>query len=410
LREVRHSMSQPPTEAWLRSVIDPLLDALAMLHAEGVYHRDVAPDNVLVSGNGVPVLLDFGAARRLIGDRTQSLTAILKPSYAPIEQYAEAKQLRQGPWTDLYALAALVTYLLDGLPPPASTARAIHDDMELLAQRRIPGVSPTFLAAIDWALAVRPQDRPQNVAELRDALNGRIVPPTRPRTRPVEPQGDAATQPMPAPPQAFPATLPQRRPTLPALGAALAGPRRRAPWAWLAAAGSVLVLGAVALPVSLQPPNAPARPALAAAPAAPPVPAAHAPATPIVEAALAAPLSNAVEAVPALRVAAASTNAPVAQPAPLAEAQPAPQRRSVAYSVPSTPSPKAKRKKPAGPGGERKPVAHASTPGPREACASRNFFTRGYCIQRRCEEPRYKTHPQCVRLRQDMLERYRRSD
>ncbi|HMC14775.1 MAG TPA: serine/threonine-protein kinase, partial [Albitalea sp.] len=101
LREVRHSMSQPPTEAWLRSVIDPLLDALSMLHAEGVYHRDIAPDNVLVSGNGVPVLLDFGAARRLISDRTQSLTAILKPSYAPIEQYAEAKQLRQGPWTDL---------------------------------------------------------------------------------------------------------------------------------------------------------------------------------------------------------------------------------------------------------------------------------------------------------------------
>ena len=128
LKDVRRSMSEPPTEAWLRSVIDPLLDALEMLHAEGFYHRDISPDNVLLSGAGLPVLLDFGAARHVIGDRTQPLTAVLKPNFAPIEQYAESKQLRQGPWTDLYALGALVTYLLDGSPPPASTARAIHDE------------------------------------------------------------------------------------------------------------------------------------------------------------------------------------------------------------------------------------------------------------------------------------------
>jgi len=61
---------------------------------------------------------------------------------------------------------------------------------------------------------------------------------------------------------------------------------------------------------------------------------------------------------------------------------------------------------------ERKPstVAYAITPGPREICAGRSFFTRGYCMQRRCEEPRYKTHPQCVRLHQEMLERYRRNE
>ena len=141
------------------------------------------------------MLLDFGAARHLIGDRTQSLTAVLKPNFAPIEQYAESRQLRQGPWTDLYALGALVKYLLDGKPPPASTARSIHDEMEVLAGRRIDGVSTPFLAAIDWALAVRPADRPQSVQALRDALTGRIAPPRResmevaatgPRT-PVEP-------------------------------------------------------------------------------------------------------------------------------------------------------------------------------------------------------------------------------
>ena len=107
LRDTRRGMPHPPDEAWIKSVITPILSALELLHREGVYHRDIAPDNILLPRDGPPVLLDFGAARRVISDRTQSLTAILKPSYAPIEQYAEMTQLRQGPWTDLYALGAV---------------------------------------------------------------------------------------------------------------------------------------------------------------------------------------------------------------------------------------------------------------------------------------------------------------
>ena len=181
LTDVRRSMSEAPSEAWLRSMIDPLLDALAMLHAQGIYHRDIAPDNVLISGPGLPVLLDFGAARRVVGDRTQSLTAVLKPHYAPIEQYAETRNVRQGPWTDLYALASVVAYLLDGQPPPPSTARCVDDEMPPLAERQIADVSVTFLAAMDWALAVAPQDRPQSVDELRSALNGLSTAPARSR-------------------------------------------------------------------------------------------------------------------------------------------------------------------------------------------------------------------------------------
>src|SRR4051812_33642287 len=146
LGDLRRSMSAPPTERWLRSMIDPLLAALEMLHDEGVYHRDIAPDNVLVNEAGQPVLLDFGAARHLIADRSQAPTAIIKPRYAPIEQYAEATQVRQGPWTDLYGLAALVTFLIDGSPPPVATVRSVHDEREPLAGRRIPGVTPRFLA------------------------------------------------------------------------------------------------------------------------------------------------------------------------------------------------------------------------------------------------------------------------
>ena len=104
LREARRQMPAPPDEAWFRVFVDRLLGALETLHAEGVYHRDIAPDNILLLPDGQPVILDFGAARRVLSDRTQSLTAILKPNYSPVEQYADDAGMRQGGYTDLYAL------------------------------------------------------------------------------------------------------------------------------------------------------------------------------------------------------------------------------------------------------------------------------------------------------------------
>ena len=177
LRDARRAMGQPPDEAWIRGLLAPVLDALELLHREGVFHRDIAPDNILLPPEGVPILLDFGAARRVISDRTQSLTAILKPSYAPIEQYAEMAALRQGPWTDLYALGAVLYYLLFGVPPAPATARAVQpeiDASEHIEQRVVAGVSPRFLSVVAWMLGVRPLERPQNVASLRAALNGEL--------------------------------------------------------------------------------------------------------------------------------------------------------------------------------------------------------------------------------------------
>jgi serine/threonine protein kinase len=183
LRDARRGMTHAPEERWIRSVLEPIMSALELLHREGVYHRDIAPDNILLPPDGPPVLLDFGAARRVISDRTQSLTAILKPSYAPIEQYAEMTQLRQGPWTDLYALGAVVHYLLFGVPPLPATARAVQDDGESIADRSVPGVSPRMLEAVAWALAIRPNQRPQSVDELRGALDGRVAIPALGRQR-----------------------------------------------------------------------------------------------------------------------------------------------------------------------------------------------------------------------------------
>ena len=181
LRDTRRRMAHPPDEAWIRSVVSPILSALELLHREGVYHRDIAPDNILLPPDGPPVLLDFGAARRVISDRTQSLTAILKPSYAPIEQYAEMTQLRQGPWTDLYALGAVIHYLLFGAPPAPATARAVQDDAEAIENRIVPGVSPRFLEAVSWMLSVRPNQRPQNGEQLRAVLDGSAQIPPRGR-------------------------------------------------------------------------------------------------------------------------------------------------------------------------------------------------------------------------------------
>ena len=186
VKEVRQEMAAPPDEAWLRALLDPLLGAIERLHSEGVYHRDIAPDNIQIEPDGRPVLLDFGAARRVIGDKSQTLTAILKPAYAPIEQYAEAGSVKQGPWTDIYALGATLHYLLLLKPPPPATARAVHDDAVPLAGMKLPGCSENFLQIIDWMLAPRPTDRPQSVAALRDALDGRTQPPRR-RAAEVQP-------------------------------------------------------------------------------------------------------------------------------------------------------------------------------------------------------------------------------
>lgn len=184
LKDVRARMTAPPTEAWVRDLLMPLLGAIEKLHSEGVYHRDIAPDNIHIEANGHPVLLDFGAARRVLTDKSQNLTAILKPAYAPIEQYGEAGAVKQGPWTDLYALGATVHFMLLGRPPMTATARTLNEDVAPMSRQSVPSCSGDFLTAVDWMLSPRPSDRPQSVAELRDVLEGRTKPP-KPAAGPV---------------------------------------------------------------------------------------------------------------------------------------------------------------------------------------------------------------------------------
>ncbi len=171
LKETLRQMGGPPDERWLTALLASLTEALAVIHADHCLHRDIAPDNVLLlADSGRPLLLDFGAARQVIGDATQALTAILKPGYAPVEQYAEIPSLKQGPWTDIYALCAVVYAAVMGSKPPVSVARTVADSCVPLVQAAAGRYSERFLQAIDAGLSVRPDGRPQSVQAFRQAL------------------------------------------------------------------------------------------------------------------------------------------------------------------------------------------------------------------------------------------------
>ena len=156
------------SEPWLKHMLSPILDALELLHANDCYHRDISPDNIMVLDSGVPMLLDFGAARQAMGDATQALTVIVKPGFAPIEQYDSV--LEQGPWTDVYSLGAVLHFLVTGQPVTASVSRLLKDPLPRLADTPGLALSPAFARAIDRALTVHPEDRIRGIAEFREAL------------------------------------------------------------------------------------------------------------------------------------------------------------------------------------------------------------------------------------------------
>lgn len=170
LSKLREQQPTAIDEAWIRRVMPMLLGAVKTLHDHGYLHRDISLDNIQIQDNDVPVLLDFGSARQTIGNLADETEIMLRPGFAPIEQYTDDNESEQGPWTDIYALGAVLHTLIAGSPAPVSVVRSIQDSYLPLAERQPQGYSTALLKAVDKALALQPADRPRSVDEFAALL------------------------------------------------------------------------------------------------------------------------------------------------------------------------------------------------------------------------------------------------
>ncbi len=169
-RDLKEYLSQQggkiPFEAALKILI-LVMAALEEVHRAGIVHRDISPDNIYVEQNGTVKILDFGATRYALGEQSRSLSVVLKPGYAPEEQYRSRG--KQGTWTDIYALGATFYRTITGKVPPESTDRLAEDDLVPPSSMGI-AIPAHSEAALLKALAVKAENRFQTVAAFRQAM------------------------------------------------------------------------------------------------------------------------------------------------------------------------------------------------------------------------------------------------
>lgn len=145
----------------------PVFDALSEIHSSDILHRDISPDNLLINKKGQVVLIDFGAARQAMNQYSKGLSVILKAGYSPEEQYRSKGQ--QGPWTDIYALAATFYRAITGWMPPESLDRLAEDKMIIPSDLGVD-ILPHQEEALMKALSVKAGDRYQTVEDFQKAL------------------------------------------------------------------------------------------------------------------------------------------------------------------------------------------------------------------------------------------------
>lgn len=188
-RLARVGRLEPHEAGW---ILHTLLDGLEQVHNAGFLHRDIKPSNIMLDEEGNPTLIDFGAARAAMAGETATMTAVFTPGYAAAEQMSATGQ---GPWTDIYGLAATLYHAIAGKAPPSSVDRALEDHCEPITRLAGPGFSPGLLAGIDAGLAVRASERPQSIAEWR-AVFASADPDA---TVVMRPRSPSRSSPMPTP-------------------------------------------------------------------------------------------------------------------------------------------------------------------------------------------------------------------
>src|ERR1051325_6530855 len=185
-------------------VILRVIDALCAVHAEGILHRDISPDNIFLTSDGRVKLIDFGAARNALSQKSRNLSIILKEGYAPEEQYRGAGI--QGPWTDVYATAATLYHSVTARIPQPALDRQVEDRLERPSALGF-ALPPAGEAAFMEALSVRASDRFQSMEDFKAAVLGKVIPlapgPAPADTVPVPPIA-------PPPPAATPRPRPRR--------------------------------------------------------------------------------------------------------------------------------------------------------------------------------------------------------
>ncbi len=165
LYDYRRRYNRLPNEALVLRVFKPLLSALVYLHQRQLLHLDLKPGNVLIRKGGSPVLLDFGAVYKLVHQADNRMFPVISRGFSPPEQ--GKRQLKLGPWTDVYAFGATMRAFIEGRSPMAARERVKEDTLTPMADIFAGQYSPGLLSTIDQAMALDPRQRPLNMVALR---------------------------------------------------------------------------------------------------------------------------------------------------------------------------------------------------------------------------------------------------